>query len=408
MTSESTQLLQKTIELEQHGTLAAERERLRVSFGPSYYQPTGCFIKKGEKFQVVLHETDQTLLPRIVISPAILTEYKIAANEGTELKVGENEIEAPEGGILYFINESTPTELPAKVTISGGRSFPTFELGKTTVSEWEEQLKNCADAPVFELLTSKVMITAGMNFAELVPDPTNILEAHDKVVELQAQLSGLSLDDEEIHQPTKFRYHFRQTKEPGYYMYAYFNHTAYSEEGMPFILDVNKFKNDGWGPWHELGHVHQQTAWTPDMFVEVTVNLFSLTVQRYFGGNSRLEVDGVYDKAFAYLESEQKDFANLDVWEKLVMLWQLELAYGRSYYPSIFRMIRETPISEIPKTDEERLQKIILWTSKAAKQNLMPVFAKWGLTPTEEIKQQILELDLMELNQEVWKLRDDQ
>src|SRR5690625_3829579 len=275
-----TEELETTFVLSQFGSLSEERKRLRVSFGPSYYQPTGQYIKKGETVHVLLHETDQEVLPRYVISPPILNNYKEAIKEGEELQIGKNEITAKEAGVLYFINESLPTDIPAKISIKGANVLPTFELGKTSLAEWQEQLSTYSEAPVFELITSKALITAGMEYSDLVVDPVNILEAHDEVIDIQAKVSGLSVEEETIHQPTKFRYHFRQTNQDGYYMYAYFNHTAYHKEGVPFILDANKFKNDGWGPWHELGHVHQQKGWTPKVAVEGSVNIFSMTVEK--------------------------------------------------------------------------------------------------------------------------------
>lgn len=408
MSNEQTVLKErgeKTITLAQNGSIKAERERLRVTYGPSKYQPTGCYVEKGDELVITLQETDQEVLPQLVISPFILENYKDAAKDGIELAIGENRIKAEESGILYFINESEATEKPPQLTISGVRFFPTFELGKTTIEKWRELWNTYKDAPVFELVTDKVFITSSSSFKDLVSDPTEVLKVHNQIVDIQARLSGLREDDEPLHQPTKFRYHFRQTNEP-YYMYAYYNHTGYSEEGMPYVLDADKLKNDGWGPWHELGHVHQQTAWTTRDLVEVTVNLFSLTVQREFGGTSRLETDGIYEKAFAYLEQEEKDFSKVDIWEKLVMLWQLDLAYGEDFYPQLFRLIRETPIDQLPEEEEEKVQKLIVWTSKVAKQNLIPFYKKWGLIPTPEIEQEVLQLGYPEIEAEIWRNRD--
>src|SRR5699024_1825233 len=137
---------------------------------------------------------------------------------------------------------------------------------------------------------------------------------------------------------------------------------------VPYILDVSKFKDNGWGPWHELGHVHQQKAWTPKVFVEVTVNIFSMTVQNHYGGTSRLKEENVYDKVSEYFKQEEKDFESLEFFEQLLMVWQLRLAYGEQFYPHLFKYVRELPTEEIPEDDEDKMQKFILWSSMIAKE----------------------------------------
>ncbi|NGP45947.1 hypothetical protein G4V62_13690 [Bacillaceae bacterium SIJ1] len=395
-----------TITLQQNGTIDDERERLKVSFGPSYYQPTGRYVSEGQEITVTVHKANQSVLPRLVISPPILNEYAEGRSEGIELKPGVNKMTASESGILYLINESEPTNQPAQVTINGADIIPTFELGNTTLAEWQQSLEDNATAPVFELVSSKVMITADISFAEMVSDPEELLEAHDEVVDIEAEVSGLSPNASSLHRTTDFRYHYRQTQEEGYWMYAWFNHTAYAEEAMQYVLDLNLLKTDGWGPWHELGHVHQQYPWTPGMFTEVTTNIFSLTVQEHFGQPSRLEADGVYDRAFEFLEEPSRDYADLGVFEKLVMFWQLDLAYGDDFYPTFFKQVRETPESELPQTNEEKIQQTMVWASEAARQNLIPFFEEWGLSLTDETKDDIVDLGFPELEAEIWKNTD--
>lgn len=397
----------KSITLEQNGSIDDERERLKVTFGPSYYLPTGLYVEENQEIIVTLNETDQTVSPRLVISPPVLNQYQEGILDGVELQPGVNKVTAKKDGILYLINQSEKTETPPQLTIGGANILPTFKLGETTLTEWQQMLENYSDAPAFELISSKVMITAELSFAELVQDPEELLNAHDEVVDLEAQVSGLSADDPSpLHRATKFRYHYRQTQESGYWMYAWYNHTAYIADAMQYVLDVEKFIGDGWGPWHELGHVHQQYPWTPGMFTEVTNNIFSLTVQRHFGQPSRLETDNVYETAFQYLDSSNKDFNSLSVWEKLVMFWQLDLAYGEEFYPTFYKLVRETPINDLPDTDEEVIQRIMFWASQAGQQNLIPFFEKWGLNPNDETRQEIVDLGYPELRTEIWRNTD--
>ena len=62
-------------------------------------------------------------------------------------------------------------------------------------------------------------------------------------------------------------------------MYANNYLTGYAEDSIEFVLDIEKFTKDGWGPWHEVGHIHQQVPWLSEGMGETTVNIYSLAVQ---------------------------------------------------------------------------------------------------------------------------------
>src|SRR5690625_2645909 len=49
----------KTITLSQLGHINMERDRLKVTFGPSFYIPTGLYVEKDQKFTVTLNKHDQ-------------------------------------------------------------------------------------------------------------------------------------------------------------------------------------------------------------------------------------------------------------------------------------------------------------------------------------------------------------
>ncbi|BCC43864.1 wall-associated protein precursor [Bacillus cereus] len=159
------------------------------------------------------------------------------------------------------------------------------------------------------------------------------------------------------------------------------------------------------GPWHEVGHLHQQAPWEWEDLGEVTVNIYSLAVQTKFGHQTRLEGEERYKAAFAYLgqtDAQEK----MDEFEKLVMFWQLHLAYGDQFYPKLHQMYRMLQNTEMPKSDEEKKQLFIYMTSKLAGQNLTPFFEKWGLTPKDDTRDKIEKLNLPKLEKEIWLSTD--
>ena len=44
---------------------------------------------------------------------------------------------------------------------------------------------------------------------------------------------------------------------------------------------------------------------------------------------------------FNYLNQTKKEFDQQDVWMRLGMFWQLELAFGEDFYPSLHKRYRE-------------------------------------------------------------------
>ncbi|MEB8691749.1 putative mucin/carbohydrate-binding domain-containing protein, partial [Bacillus cereus] len=178
-------------------------------------------------------------------------------------------------------------------------------------------------------------------------------------------------------------------------------------DAIQYVLDINKFVTDGWGPWHEAGHLRQQSPWKFYNMTEVQNNIYSLSVEKAFNQPSNLEKSGIYPKAFQYLEQVNKNYDEIsDVFVKLVMLWQLQLAYGEDFYPKLHQLYRDMPSSELPQTDENKKQLFMISASKVAKQNLIPFFEKWGLRPNNDTIQKVAALGYPVLTAEIWKGTD--
>ncbi|PHB58742.1 putative mucin/carbohydrate-binding domain-containing protein, partial [Bacillus toyonensis] len=126
-----------------------------------------------------------------------------------------------------------------------------------------------------------------------------------------------------------------------------------------------------------------------------------------FNQPSNLEKSGIYPKAFQYLEQTNKNYDEIsDVFVKLVMLWQLQLAYGEDFYPKLHQLYRDMPSHELPQTDENKKQLFMISASKVAKQNLIPFFEKWGLRPNNDTIQKVTALGYPILTAEIWKGTD--
>ncbi|WP_141553523.1 putative mucin/carbohydrate-binding domain-containing protein [Bacillus thuringiensis] len=376
-----------------------ELHQRRMSFSP--YEPTGIYVKPGEEVVIQVEGTQQI--------KAYIGTYSYEKEEPKQfnLNPGENKISSSNGGLLYFYNYHNTGEVVAKVK-KGGTTNPLFILGKHTTKDWKRMLAENPDPYAIEMKGENSLLTMHPEtVAEHLKqeDPAALLKKHDEIINIEHKISGLSKDGVGVANQGKHSIHFVEDWYTDNYMYATYYRTAYSKGNLGPVLNLEELTNDGWGPWHEVGHQHQQNTWLWDGLGEVTVNIYSLAVQTTFGHKTRLEQEGRYEAAFAYLgkpDAQEK----MDVFEKLVMFWQLHLAYGEQFYPNLHQMYRLLHDTELPKSDEEKKQMFIYMTSKVAGQNLIPFFDKWGLFANDATREKIEKLNLPKLEKEIWLSTD--
>ncbi|WP_140159497.1 putative mucin/carbohydrate-binding domain-containing protein, partial [Bacillus thuringiensis] len=323
------------------------------------------------------------------------------------LKPGINTIQSPNGGMIYFYNKQQGGTIRTTIT-AGGTTTPFFELGKHTKQDLINMLDQYPNAHAVELKGERVLITASPARVKKYllgsnTDPVQLLKKMDEATRIQDKVAGLSEEQVDKH----YVHYVEENHSPDYYMYATSYRTAYVGDAIQYVLDINKFITDGWGPWHEAGHLRQQSPWKFYNMTEVQNNIYSLSVEKAFNQPSNLEKSGIYPKAFQYLEQGNKNYDEIsDVFVKLVMLWQLQLAYGEDFYPKLHQLYRDMPSSELPQTDENKKQLFMISASKVAKQNLIPFFEKWGLRPNNDTIQKVAALGYPILTAEIWKGTD--
>ncbi|NRS81825.1 S-layer protein [Bacillus cereus] len=380
------------------------REKRDREFSP--FEPTGLYAKPNEKItiQVAGNQNIEAYIGTYSYDASWREDSKV---KSFTLNPGSNTIESPNGGMIYFYNKQKGGTIQTTIT-TGGTATPLFELGKHTKQDLIDMLNQYPNAHAVELKGERVLITAtparvkkyllGSN-----TDPVQLLKKMDEATRIQDKVAGLSEEQVDKH----YLHYVEDNHSLGYYMYAYPYRTAYVGDAIQHVLDVNKFVNDGWGPWHEAGHMRQQSPWQFYNMVDVQNNIYSLSVEKAFNQPSNLEKSGTYTKAFQYLEQTNKNYDEIsDLFVKLVMLWQLQLAYGEDFYPKLHQLYRDMPSNEHPQTDETKKQLFMISASKVSKQNLIPFFEKWGLRPNNDTIQKVTALGYPILTAEIWKGTD--
>ncbi|MDA2394752.1 M60 family metallopeptidase [Bacillus cereus] len=392
---------QRVFQLPGKGSVEEENNRLRVTWKLSANEPTGIYAEPNEEITIDIKGTQS-------IQAFIGTRsYDEKDPEEFDLKPGKNVISSSRGGILYFYNMNNEGEVTASVT-NGGSHFPLFILSKHTKKDWDEMLKKYKDPYAVELKGERSLITTTYDSVQKYmknTDPTDLMKLHDKIIRLENAVAGLSEDSVGIAKSPTHYVQFVEKRKPakGDFMFAKHYHTGYIPTAMNRVLDIEVLEKDGWGPWHEVGHLHQQEPWKWSKVREVTVNIYSLAVQKALG--NQLEMDEHYKNSFEYLEKPKAERFIDDI-NPLTMFWQLNVVYGEHFYPRLHQAYRLLPQSEMPHSDEEKKQLFIYMTSQVAGQNLIPFFEEWGLTPNDDIREKIEKSKLPKLEKEIWKATD--
>ncbi|MCA0998824.1 M60 family metallopeptidase [Bacillus thuringiensis] len=381
-----------------------QQERKSMAFSP--YEPTGLYAKPNEQITINVegNQDIQVYIGTYSYDASWREDSKI---KSFTLKPGINTIQSPNGGMIYFYNKQQGDSIRTTIT-TGGTTTPFFELGKHTKQDLINMLDQYPNAHAVELKGERVLITASPARVKKYllgsnTDPVQLLKKMDEATRIQDKVAGLSEEQVDKH----YVHYVEENHSPDYYMYATSYRTAYVGDAIQYVLDINKFITDGWGPWHEAGHLRQQSPWKFYNMTEVQNNIYSLSVEKAFNQPSNLEKSGIYPKAFQYLEQVNKNYDEIsDVFVKLVMLWQLQLAYGEDFYPKLHQLYRDMPSSELPQTDENKKQLFMISASKVAKQNLIPFFEKWGLRPNNDTIQKVAVLGYPILTAEIWKGTD--
>ncbi|MFN6593016.1 discoidin domain-containing protein [Bacillus sp. TD10] len=406
----ANQYEQREFDLPATGSYWDEANRERRGQQKSF-MPTGIYIKPNEEVTVELSGTQNIR--------AIIGTHGYDKEWGKELELspGTNKISSPNGGLLGLDNHQSTGTVKVKIT-QGGSPIPFFELGKHTKADWIAMMEKYPNSHAVQLKSKKAVLTVTQDSAKnyiVNQDPVPLLKAYDKMIEAQDKISGLSeTDPNPLHRPTKRIWASFENNRAAWGLYAGLDGSAFVGDTIKETLDVNKI---GPGQMHEAGHGRQlqPLTWSEDAtggcgMGEVTVNLYTAASYKALYPNLPSLLEGStnrYDQAAQYLKQTDKDYTKLrnsDI--KIVMLWQLYLAYGEEFYPNLHKLYRELPDNQLPQTDSEKIQAFIYNTSKITKQNVLPFFDQWGLHATPETRKKIEDLNYPTLIAPIWEGTD--
>lgn len=358
---------------------------------------TGIYVRKGEELVAFCGNTGGQQ-----VGLWVMDWTKGYSGTSYMLIEGVNRINMSSSGLVYVsYYASDPATAPkVKVHFATGQVNGCFRLGENKDADWSGLLNKAVGGYLDMQGMYTHMCWPVSKLRNIVTQPTELLEVYDRMIRLEHELMGLY----KYAIPIKNRMFFHAVATENDYMYATSYRTAYHENTLSEILNINKMKSGVavWGPAHEVGHMHQTRPglkWIG--MTEVTNNIHSLNVETTFGYRSRLmrekmgESEGGgtrYEKAFTNIIARGIAHAKEDdVFCKLVPFWQLQLYASKiAGKPDLYAELHESVRNMIDPTGDTKngvcQLNFVEQCCRFLDEDLTVFFEAWGfLTEMDEV-----------------------
>ena len=367
-------------------SVETEKSRLDQKWNSSDFVPTGWYAEEGKTIIVNLKRVKGDYYPKLIIGT--YNRYAGANNEVKEITLlpGNNTIQIERSGLIYIRYTGETNQNQAIVKFSKGVTpAPYFVAGKTTKEEWKGMLNTYINSPDAVLFGGKIIMVVNRRTAldNIHEDQNELLRTANQIWEWEEDIAGLD-NSSPLHARNPHYHLMTETSDPDYYMAAFLYGTMYNGSTAVRVL-VSPTELNSWGPWHELGHHHQQASYHWTGLSEVTVNIYSLYVQEMLGKTPELKSRGTWPAVASYLAqaNASKNFDAIeDLFVKLAMFRQLQLAFGNQFIKDLHKYTRENKLSS-SSTDAAKKDFLMIAASKISKKNLSLFFQKWGFSATE-------------------------
>lgn len=338
---------------------SSESEEVRLGTNKKAdYLPLGIFLNRNQKFDFEIlnyQQLDNYKLELLIGEPNNFWDQNKDYKEDIfNLKNGINNIIANRAGLVYirFTKENNLLKdkfikLKIKNQDFKNISSPLFIKNKTRKDEWVFMLENTQLTKV-QILSDRAFITVNKKTFDKIPntDLQKTSETLDYIIEKYDKMSGLD-NSSNIHSSSKLKIHYVEddmSLDKDYvdnvYMYAADNLIGMKTESVSDLLGMDELKKK-WAIWHETGHLYQMKDFTWDDNTEVTVNIFSLYIQKIFGESSRL--------------IDEKDNPD-QFWRDLKKYNEITENNPENFWPDLFKYYRENKLNYKKDMTEKEIE----------------------------------------------------
>jgi len=306
------------------------------------------------------------------------------------LKAPRTTVASAFGGLVY-IDVPNGRSGTVEVRIGGGVvEAPRFVRGRTTAAEWSRARR--APGPWAELESDKVVISVPSEAVRELEDPEALMELWDRILDTAADLAVIP------HERSRPERYVPDVQISVGYMHAGYPIMTHLD-AVDDMVSVDNLLRGSWGLYHELGHNHQDSMWTFDGTIEVTVNLFSLYIGQNVCGHGPREGHPALEQRERMMRAFFHDrrgpswerWAN-DPFLALIMYQQVQEEFGWDAYKRIFAEYQRIPQRERPRTQQEKRDQWMVRLSRTVGHDLGPFFDAWHVPVTDEAKAQVADL----------------
>ena len=352
--------------------------------------PTGMSVKPDEDLLVLVGDTqgyEITLKIQQLDTPG-RNGYGYATTHS--LVPGLNKLKQHTGGLAYVFYHTPDykTAPPVKIHFVTGKVNGYFDSQKHEAKDWSKYLNAAVDSH-FDVLGEHAHLTfptqsfknnAANNGAQLIDD-------YDKLVRLEKEFMGLM----EYNRPTINRAYFH-VDYADVYMYSTGYRTAYQYSTLPGILNLDRLRQDPWGPAHETGHSLQtRPGFKWQGMTEVSNNMMSQYVAMEFGTPFGHLGPGTYQGGFNMFMDKTPHWQQASkLMLKLIPFWQLQLYFSnvkgdKLHYAKFYEWVRTTPNRNQDKESGQMLLDFVEQMCEISGTNLSRFFQRWGfLVPYDD------------------------
>lgn len=290
-------------------------------------------------------------------------------------------LSSPFGGMVYLV---VPGGMSGKAAVSVGPACPApwYRSGRDTPAEWREKIRSLP-APMAEIESGKIVFTVPSEVARGCDDPEPLLKLWERVLDLDAKLTGLPPEREYAERFSADVHLCAGYMHAGYPIMVPFSVTRDLTDAATILAGK---KDNVWGFFHEMGHNHQNEDWTFDGTGEVTVNFFTLYCMEHICGlkprQTKVGQPWLRRKVRQW-EARGRKYAEwkADPFLALEFFIRLQEKYGWEAFEKLFAEYRALPPGERPKND---LEKRVQWARRLSRitgEDQTPYFKSWNILP---------------------------
>ncbi|MDR0892671.1 MAG: M60 family metallopeptidase [Mediterranea sp.] len=365
--------------------------------------PTGIYVNPGDSVVVLVGDTHKQQVAIQCIGDKttstkendITIEYQQTASNGETffLKEGVNKVGFSKAGMLFVMyntNLTSPDAKPIRIHIppKSGHVSGFYDYDSDHNNDTYKELIGKSDYKYFCARGKRIIFYFHRtNMLNAVPyDMNSAIELWDDFVAWEQELMGI----DDVH-PSQFNNHFFAIScEHGAYMWASDYQIGFTLGTLPDIMtkaSVLAEKGRGWGPGHEMGHVHQKAINWPTC-TDSSNNLFANYLVYKMGkyGSRGVEIGTIaksrceYKEAWAAMQDSPSTISVHEI--HMRMYWQLWNYYHRcgfmpDFWQQMFKALRADPLNgdDDPGAAQMKFAKT---ASRIANEDLTDFFDFWG------------------------------